>query len=123
MLPLNLRKGPKGTLTLKDLFFISLGQAVGTGVVTLVGVAMLQTGPSAWLAYPVAVLIGMFLVYPYFMLGSTVRLGGGAYSAVSATMGPLASGIYCLSKIPSVISLAAFPIAIGLMGWDLASSL
>ena len=113
MKPLKLRKGPEGTLTLKDLFFISLGQVVGTGVVTLVGVAMNQTGPSAWLAYPVAVFVGMILVYPYLMLGSTIRLGGGAYSAVSATMGPLASGVYCLSKLPSVVSMAAFPIAIG----------
>jgi APA family basic amino acid/polyamine antiporter len=93
MLPLKLKKGPEGTFSLKDLFFISLGQVVGTGVVTLVGVAMTQTGPSAWLAYPTAVFIGMILVYPYMMLGATIRLGGGAYSAVSALMGPLASGI------------------------------
>ena len=113
MLPLKLKKGPEGSFSLKDLFFIALGQVVGTGVVTLVGVAMNQTGPSAWLAYPVAVFVGMILVYPYMMLGATIRLGGGAYSAVLATMGPMASGIYCLSKIPSVLSMSAFPIAIG----------
>ncbi len=113
MLPLKLTKGPAGTLTRKDLFFIALGQVVGSGIVTVVGLAMKNTGPSAWLAYLTAILIGALLVFPYLMVGSTIRLGGGVYSAVLALMGEKWAGIYCVSKIPSCVALASFPITIG----------
>lgn len=112
MLPLKLTKGPEGTLTRKDLFFIALGQVVGSGIVTVVGVGMNQTGPSAWLAYFVALLIGAILVFPYFMLGSTIRLGGGVYSAVTALMDEKWAGIYGVSKLPGIVALASFPITI-----------
>ena len=113
MKALTLEKGPEGTLNRKSLTFIALGQVVGSGIVTLVGVAQNLTGASAWFAYAVAVFVGFFLAFPYFIIGSSLRLGGGPYSSVYALLGPRIAGVYLMGQIPAAISLATYPIAIG----------
>lgn len=113
MKPMILSKGPEGTLSRKDLAFIALGQVVGSGIVTLVGVAQNLTGASAWVAYAAAVFVGFFLAFPYFIIGSSLRLGGGPYSAVYALLGEKASGAFLMGQIPACIGIATYPIAIG----------
>ena len=46
-------KEKTGYLKRSDLYTIGVGQAIGSGVLTLIGPAILLTGQSAWLAYGV----------------------------------------------------------------------
>lgn len=48
-------KEKTGYLKRIDLYTIGVGQAIGSGVLTLIGPAILLTGQSAWLAYVVSV--------------------------------------------------------------------
>ena len=113
MKALSLTKGPEGVLGRKDLLFIALGQVVGSGVITLIGSAQLATGYSAWLAYFVAIIVGFFCAFPYIIMSSTLRFGGGTYSAYYSTLGDKVAGMYLLSRIPASVNSAVYCIACG----------
>ena len=69
-----------GILERGDLFAIAVGMVIGSGMVTLIGPAMAMTGYSVWLAYLTAIVMGFFMVFPYIILGGTMRVAGGPYS-------------------------------------------
>ncbi len=69
-----------GILERGDLFAIAVGMVIGSGMVTLIGPAMAYTGYSVWLAYLTAIVMGFFMVFPYIILGGTMRVAGGPYS-------------------------------------------
>ncbi|MDR7870551.1 MAG: APC family permease [Tissierellaceae bacterium] len=106
-----LNKGPEGILTRQELVWLAVGQVIGAGVIALIGPSMAITGSSIWLAYLTAIVFGIFLVFPFMVISGTVRLSGGAYSAVYSIVGKRAGGIYLIGTIPSLISLASYPIA------------
>ena len=62
-----------GILERGDLFAIAVGMVIGSGMVTLIGPAMAMTGYSVWLAYLTAIVMGFFMVFPYIILGGTIR--------------------------------------------------
>lgn len=66
-----------GILERGDLFAIAVGMVIGSGMVTLIGPAMAMTGYSVWLAYLTAIVMGFFMVFPYIILGGTMRVAGG----------------------------------------------
>ena len=72
-----------GILERGDLFAIAVGMVIGSGMVTLIGPAMAMTGYSVWLAYLTAIVMGFFMVFPYIILGGTMRVAGGPYSIVT----------------------------------------
>ena len=55
-------KEKTGYLKRSDLYTIGVGQAIGSGVLTLIGPAILLTGQSAWLAYVVACIWGFMKI-------------------------------------------------------------
>lgn len=63
-----------GILERGDLFAIAVGMVIGSGMVTLIGPAMAYTGYSVWLAYLTAIVMGFFMVFPYIILGGTMRV-------------------------------------------------
>ena len=65
-----------GILERADLFAIAVGMVIGSGMVTLIGPAMAMTGYSVWLAYLTAIIMGFFMVFPYIILGGTMRVAG-----------------------------------------------
>lgn len=76
-----------GILERGDLFAIAVGMVIGSGMVTLIGPAMAYTGYSVWLAYLTAIVMGFFMVFPYIILGGTMRVAGGPYSIVTNLSG------------------------------------
>lgn len=76
-----------GILERGDLFAIAVGMVIGSGMVTLIGPAMAMTGYSVWLAYLTAIVMGFFMVFPYIILGGTMRVAGGPYSIVTNLSG------------------------------------
>ena len=57
-------KEKTGYLKRSDLYTIGVGQAIGSGVLTLIGPAILLTGQSAWLAYVAACIWGFMMIAP-----------------------------------------------------------
>ena len=56
------------TFDKKKLLMMSIGTFVGSGVVSILGVATASTGYSVWLAYLLAILIGFLSALPYILL-------------------------------------------------------
>ena len=103
-----------GILKRSDLFAIAVGGVIGSGMVTLIGPAMAYTGYSVWLAYLVAIIMGFFMVFPYIILGGTLRVAGGPYSIVTNLAGVSAGGLIAYSKLVMPILNSSFALALGL---------
>ena len=86
-------KEKTGYLKRSDLYTIGVGQAIGSGVLTLIGPAILLTGQSAWLAYVAACIWGFMMIAPIPWITSTLKLGGGFYSLVGDMAGKRVAGI------------------------------
>lgn len=112
-----------GILKRSDLFAIAVGMVIGSGMVTLIGPAMAYTGYSVWLAYLVAIVMGFFMVFPYIILGSTMRVAGGPYSIVTNLAGVSAGGLVAYSKLVTPILNSSFALALGLYLNNLISNL
>ena len=89
-------KEKTGYLKRSDLYTIGVGQAIGSGVLTLIGPAILLTGQSAWLAYVVACIWGFMMIAPIPWITSTLKLGGGFYSLVGDMAGKRVAGMYAV---------------------------
>ena len=111
---LNTPEPKPGILKRSDLFAIAVGMVIGSGMVTLIGPAMAYTGYSVWLAYLVAIVMGFFMVFPYIILGSTMRVAGGPYSIVTNLAGVSAGGLVAYSKLVTPILNSSFALALGL---------
>lgn len=103
-----------GILKRGDLFAIAVGMVIGSGMVTLIGPAMAYTGYSVWLAYFVAIIMGFFMVFPYIILGGTMRVAGGPYSIVTNLSGVSAGGLVAYSNLVTQINNSSFALALGL---------
>lgn len=103
----------KGKLTLTNLVAISAGQVIGAGVVTLIGPAIAATGISAWPAYGVAVLVGLFSILPFIFLSSAIVLKGGEYSIVLNMLGEKPAGVYIVAFISQCLGLSLMGTSMG----------
>lgn len=103
----------KEKLGLWSLVFMGLGNVIGAGVVTYIGVAVGHTGRSAWLAYLVAILLGFLVNLPVIFMTCAVRIKGGNYTCVSATMGDVLAGFYGISNLLQVFLFANFALGMG----------
>lgn len=88
-------KEKTGYLKRSDLYTIGVGQAIGSGVLTLIGPAILLTGQSAWLAYVAACIWGFMMIAPIPWITSTLKLGGGFYSLVGDMAGKRVARYVC----------------------------
>lgn len=116
-------KEKKGYLGKFDLYTIGVGQAIGSGVLTLIGPAILLTGQSAWLAYVAACIWGFFMIAPIPWITSTLKLGGGFYSLIGDLAGKRLAGMYAVGFLPQTINLATYGVAIGMYANSLWPSL
>ena len=104
---------PKGSLGLKELYALSIGQVIGAGVITLVGPALGMTGYSAWFGYLMAIALGFLVILPVVLITGTLRISGGYYSLIAATTNKQIAGMYAAAQLPSMISLSLFGVSLG----------
>lgn len=97
-----------GILERSDLFAIAVGMVIGSGMVTLIGPAMAYTGYSVWLAYLTAIVMGFFMVFPYIILGGTMRVAGGPYSIVTNLSGVSTGGLVAYTKLVTPILVVVY---------------
>lgn len=110
-------------LDLKALLSISIGSVIGSGVVTVIGAAIGQTGRSAWLAYAGAVILGFILIAPFVMVSSMLRLRGGDYTIIASVLGPRMAGIYIMDFIFTNLATSLTATAMGIYAKSLMPSL
>lgn len=103
---------PAGSLKTVDLFLISMGGVIGSGLITLIGPSIGATGYSVWLAYAAAILLGFFMIFPIMIAGSTLRLGGALYSLCGNLASPKLAGMMSYTYMITVLSNALFAIAL-----------
>ena len=104
----------KKGLGLFALTALAAGQVIGAGVVTLTGISIGITGHSAWLAYGAAVIMGFFLIVPHLLLGSMIRVKGGAYTFVAALLGETWGGIYGMIFTMNVFATGMIGLGFGM---------
>lgn len=95
------------------LVFMGLGTVIGAGVVTYIGVAVGMTGRSAWLAYGVAVVLGLLCNLPLILLSTAARINGGNYSFMATTLGDTLGGYYGISQVLMPLSFSTFSLSLG----------
>lgn len=110
-------------LDFRALLSIAIGSVIGSGVVTVIGVAIGQTGRSAWLAYAGAVLLGFILIAPFIMVSSMLRLRGGDYTIIASVLGPKMTGIYVMNFIFTNLATSLTATAMGIYAKSILPSL
>lgn len=110
-------------LDLKALLSIAIGSVIGSGVVTVIGAAIGQTGRSAWLAYAGAVILGFILIAPFVMVSSMLRLRGGDYTIIASVLGPRMAGIYIMNFIFTNLATSLTATAMGIYAKSVIPSL
>ncbi len=99
------------TLTLLDVFCISSGAMISSGIFILPGLAFAKSGPSVFLAYLLAGVCALIGTLATIELATAMPLAGGIYFYTGRSMGPLAgtvSGLLNWSAIALKSSFAIF---------------
>lgn len=104
--------GGKG-LGLFSLVALAAGQVIGAGVVTLIGSAIKITGQAVWLSYAGAVVMGFFIILPYLLLSSMIRVKGGSYTFVAALLGERWGGMFGMAFTMNVFATAMMGLGFG----------
>lgn len=84
------------------------GTAIGSGVITLCGVGIMNTGFGAGLAYMLAGLLICFAVSPLLALGSVFPRNGGSYTYIRECLNPYWGAMYLVVFTVAKIGLAMF---------------
>ena len=102
------------TFDRKKLLMISIGTFVGSGLVSLLGVATARTGYSVWLSYMLAVVIGFLSALPYFLMSSVMNFRGGTYTIACTFLGHQMGGAYVLLQVLYALILSIVGTGFGL---------
>lgn len=95
------------TLGRGALYATAIGMVIGTGVITMTGTAIANTGHAVIFAYLLAALLMAVSIIPYSYLGGTIRLEGGElypdgsdspqiYYGHQCLYHAVSSGYYCI---------------------------
>lgn len=104
-------KDLKRVLSFKDLMGVAVGQVIGAGIMSLMGVAIGLTGrsvPISFLLSAVFVLIGSI---PTIIVSSVVRLRGGNYTMAALLSGKTMAGIIMFVYIITNISMSMYALS------------
>ncbi len=96
-----------------ELFTTNIGTVVGSGVVTATGLAVAQTGNSAWIAYGLAVIIGFLLAIPTIFGSSVMIVDGGTYTTNRLYCGPLVAGAASIAGVLNFFGNGMMSLALG----------
>lgn len=101
------------TFDMKKLLMMSIGTFVGSGVVSILGVATGVTGYSVWIAYLLAVIVGFVSALAIMVLSGTMTFNGGLYSVACTFLGERFGGAFALYTLVSGMAVAMMASAFG----------
>lgn len=105
---------PERTFDRKKLLMMSVGTFVGSGLVSLMGVAAAKTGYSVWLSYMLAVVVGFASALPYFCMSSVMNFNGGVYTIACTFLGHRMGGAYVMLQVLYALILSIVGTGFGL---------
>jgi len=107
-------QGKSDGLSLIQLVWIGTGQVVGAGIITITGAAIMVTGRSVWVAYAVAVLMGLFRILPSIFFTSAMVTPGGNYGILTRTFGERIGGLVTINSLVQWTVRGTAVIALGM---------
>ena len=103
-------KDLKRTLGKKELMGIAIGQIIGAGIMSMMGVAIAMTGRSANLAFMLSAVFTMCTFFPSIFITSCIRMRGGMYTQFAIFAGDKWAGYYSVYFITNM-SLAMYALS------------
>ena len=99
------------TLGKKELMGIAIGQIIGAGIMSMMGVAIAMTGRSANLAFMLSALFTMCTFFPSIFITSCIRMRGGFYTQMAIFAGDKFAGYYSVVYFITNMSLAMYALS------------
>lgn len=104
-------KDLKRVLGFGDLMSAAVGQIIGSGIMSLTGVAIAMCGRAVPIAFIVSAVITILLAIPKILLCGTVRLRGGEYTMTAVLAGRKYAGVFVILHVCQNISLAMYSLS------------
>ena len=104
-------KDLKRTLGKKELMGIAIGQIIGAGIMSMMGVAIAMTGRSANLAFMLSAVFTMCTFFPSIFITSCIRMRGGMYTQFAIFAGDKWAGYYSVVYFITNMSLAMYALS------------
>jgi APA family basic amino acid/polyamine antiporter len=104
-------KDLKRVLGFGDLMGIAIGQIIGAGIMSLMGIAIGMTGRSVTLAFLIAAIFAILSVIPLIIVSGSVRVRGGIYTVTALLAGKRFAGVYIILFIISNVSIALYALS------------
>ncbi len=99
------------TLGKKELMGIAIGQIIGAGIMSMMGVAIAMTGRSANLAFMLSAMFTMCTFFPSIFITSCIRMRGGMYTQFAIFAGDKWAGYYSVVYFITNMSLAMYALS------------
>ena len=96
----------KKVLGFWDLLSVAVGQIIGAGIMSLMGVAIGMTGRSVPFAFLIAAGLSIISIIPTIIVGGTIRMRGGHYTMSALLAGEQFGGVYIVLFIISNMTIA-----------------
>jgi len=101
----------KRVLGFGDLMSVSIGQIIGAGIMSLLGVAIAMTGRSAVFSFLIAAVLIIISIWPTIIMSGTVRMRGGVYTQAALVGGKLLGGITMMLTFFINLALAMYALS------------
>lgn len=109
--PMSSTKDLARTLGKKELMGIAIGQIIGAGIMSMMGVAIAMTGRSANLAFMLSAVFTMCTFFPSIFITSCIRMRGGFYTQMAVFAGDKMAGYYSVVYFITNMSLAMYALS------------
>ena len=104
-------KDLKRVLGFWDLMAVGIGSIIGSGVMSLTGWGIDDTGRSICIAFVIGGLIAILARSPQIFLNSVARYRGGDYSMVGTFLGPRWTGTYSMIALLTSVTLSMYALS------------
>lgn len=104
-------KDLKRVLGFWDLMAVGIGSIIGSGIMSLTGWGIDDTGRSICIAFVIGGLIAILARSPQIFLNSVARYRGGDYSMVGTFLGPRWTGTYSMIALLTSVTLSMYALS------------
>jgi APA family basic amino acid/polyamine antiporter len=101
-------KDLKRVLGFGSLMSVAVGQIIGAGIMSLMGIGIAMTGRSVVFSFIIAAVMVIFNTAPAIIVSGTIRLRGGQYTQTALLGGKLFGGINVIVYLVMNLSLTMY---------------
>ncbi len=101
----------KRVLGFKELMSTSVGQIIGAGIMSLMGIAIGMTGRSVPFAFLIAAFFSVISIIPLVIIAGTVRMRGGQYTMTALLAGKRFAGVFIILFIAMNVGISMYALS------------